>query len=64
MSWLRVCLSAEGAKNVSWPWLSSLRGWSSLTVAFIVNLHIYFRVHPYNICGEASAHLYGKEQSF
>ena len=27
---MRVCLSAEGAKNVSWPWLSPLRGWGSL----------------------------------
>ena len=25
MSSLRVCLSAEGAKNDSWPWLSPLR---------------------------------------
>ena len=32
MSQLRVCLSAEGAKNVSWPWLSPLRGWGSLTM--------------------------------
>ena len=30
---MRVCLSAEGAKNVSWPWLSPLRGWGSLTMA-------------------------------
>ena len=29
---LRVCLSAEDAKNVSC--LSPLRGWGSLTVAF------------------------------
>ena len=34
VSWLRVCLSAEGTKNVSWPWLSPLRGWGSLTMAF------------------------------
>ena len=33
MSWLQVCLSAEGAKNVSWPWRSPLRGWGSLTMA-------------------------------
>ena len=25
---------AEGAKNVSWPWLSPFRGWVSLTMAF------------------------------
>ena len=24
----------EGAKNVSWSWLSPLRGWVSLTMAF------------------------------
>ena len=34
MSWLRVRLSAEGAKNVLWPWLSPLWGWSSLTMTF------------------------------
>ena len=34
VSWLQVCLSAEDAKNVSWPWLSPPRGWGSLTVAF------------------------------
>ena len=33
LSWLRVCLSAEGAKNVSWPRLSPLRGCGSLTMA-------------------------------
>ena len=27
-------MSAEGAKNASWPWLSPLRGWDSLTIAF------------------------------
>ena len=35
-------LVSRGAKNVSWPWLSPLRGWGSLTMAFIgkfVNLH-------------------------
>ena len=32
MSWLRVCLSAEAAKNVSWPWVSPLRGWGTLTM--------------------------------
>ena len=44
VSWLRVCLSAEGTKNVSWPWLSPLRGWGSLTMASIgkfANLYIY-----------------------
>ena len=41
MSYLRVCLSAEGAKNVSWPWLSPLRGWGSLTMAFTGKFYIY-----------------------
>ena len=31
MEGLRVCLSAEGAKDVSRPWH---RGWGSLTLAF------------------------------
>ena len=31
---MQVWLSAEGAKNVSWPWLSRFRGWGSLTMAF------------------------------
>ena len=35
VSWLWVCLSAEGAKNVCWPRLSPIKGWGSLTVTFI-----------------------------
>ena len=31
---LQVWLSAWGAKNVSWPWPSLLRGWSSLSMVF------------------------------
>ena len=31
---MRVCLSAEGGKNVSWSWLSPLKGWGSLTKVF------------------------------
>ena len=27
-------------------------------------IYIYVYIHPYNICGEVSAHLYGEEQSF
>ena len=30
--WLRVFLPAEGGRNVSWLWLSPLRGWGSLTM--------------------------------
>ena len=29
---MQVCLSADGAKNLSWPWLSPLRGKGSLTM--------------------------------
>ena len=29
-----VFLSAEGAKNVSWSWLSPLCGWGSVTMTF------------------------------
>ena len=32
MSKLRVCLSADGRKNVCWPWLFPLQGWGSLTL--------------------------------
>ena len=46
----KVCLSAEGAENISWPWLSLLRGWGSLTMTFtgkFVFVHIYAtRVRP------------------
>ena len=38
------CLSAEGVKNVSWPWLSPLRGWGSLTMSLtgkFVYVYIY-----------------------
>ena len=49
VSWLWVCLSAEGAKNVSWPWLSPLRGWDSwdsLTMAFTgKSVYIYIYIH-------------------
>ena len=34
MSQLRVCLSVEGAENVSWLWISLLGRWGSPTVAF------------------------------
>ena len=44
VSWLQVCLSAEGAKNVSWPWLSPLRGWGSLTMS-ITGKFVYLAYH-------------------
>ena len=49
---LRVSLSAEDAKNVSWHWLFPLRGWGSLTVIFlgkIVYIFIYIYAYIY-IC--------------
>ena len=55
MSELRVYLSAEGAKNVSWHWLSPLRGWGSLTVTptdiFIYMAHhfILLRLNPFGL---------------
>ena len=43
------CLSAGGAKNVSWHWLSPLRGWGSLAmsltgkfVCVCVYIYIYY----------------------
>ena len=51
MEGLRVCLSAEGTKNVSWPWLSPLQGWGSLTMTstgkFIYILYLYMYVYIY-----------------
>ena len=55
MSWLWVCLSAEGAKNVSWPWLSPLRELGSLTKAytgkFVYKVHhfIFLELNPFNL---------------
>ena len=48
MSQLRVCLSAEGAKNVSWPWLSPIRGWGSVAMTFtgkFVYIYTYTHIH-------------------
>ena len=55
MSWLRVCLSAKGAKNVSWFWLSQLRGWVSLIVAFtgkfvyMAHHFMLLRLNPFDL---------------
>ena len=48
VSWLRICLSAEGTKNVFWPWLSPLRGLGSLTMALtgkFVCIYIYIYIY-------------------
>ena len=45
----------EGAKNVSWHWLSTLRGWGSLTMAFTGKLvymahkFILLRLNPFDL---------------
>ena len=55
MSQLRVWLSAQGAKNVSWLWLSPLRGWGSLdmesTGKFVYMTHhsILLLLNPFSI---------------
>ena len=30
-------MSAEGAKNVPWPWLSPLQGWGSPTSDYVTH---------------------------
>ena len=48
-----VILLAEGFENVSWPWLSPLRGWGSLTktsigkFVYIANHFIFVRLNPF-----------------
>ena len=50
-----VCVSAEGSKNVSSPWLSSLRGWGSLIMAltgkFVYMAHhfIVLQLNPFDL---------------
>ena len=39
--WLQVRLSANGAKNVSWPWLTPLQEWDSPTTCLLLNLYLY-----------------------
>ena len=37
-------------KNVSWPWLSPLQGWGSLTMSLtckFVCMYIYIYIHTY-----------------
>ena len=48
-------MSAEGAKNVSWHWLSPLRGWGSLTMTFtgkfvyMAHHFILLRLNPFGV---------------
>ena len=55
MSQLRVCLSVEGAKNVSLTWLSQLRGWGSLNMTstgkflYMAHYFILLRLNPFGV---------------
>ena len=55
MSQFQVDLLAEGAKNVSLPWLSPVRGWGSLTMTstgkFLYMAHhfILLRLNPFGL---------------
>ena len=41
-----IVLWAEDAKNVSWPWLSPLRQWDSLTIAYRIFSVCYIKIFP------------------
>ena len=46
--YIYIYISAEGSKNVSLPWLSLLRGWGSLTMAFtgkFADIYIYIYIY-------------------
>ena len=51
----RTIFIIEGAKNFSWPWLSPLRGWDSLTMAFngkfvyMAHHFIMLRLNPFGL---------------
>ena len=43
-----IRLLVKDTTNVSWPWLSPLRGWGSQTMAFTGKIvHIYIYVYIY-----------------
>ena len=44
MSWFWVWFLAEGAQNLSWPWLYPLRGWGGLFITFTVKF-VYMAYH-------------------
>ena len=44
LSELLVCLAAEAAKNVSWPWIFPLRGWGNVTMEFTAKF-VYMTHH-------------------
>ena len=55
VSYFRVGLSTEGAKNVSRPWLYPVRGWGSLTMTstgkfvYMANHFILLRLNPFSL---------------
>ena len=54
----RICLSPEGAKNVSWSWLSPLRVWGSLTMTFTGKfIYIYIHTHEHT-CTYTQIHMH------
>ena len=52
-------LVSRGCKNVSWPWLSPLRGWGSLTMAFtgkfvyITHHFILLWLNPFDLSADS-----------
>ena len=45
VSELGICWWAEGAKNVSWPYLSPLRGWGTYIYIYMLHVHIYIYIY-------------------
>ena len=70
MSYLRVCLSAEDAKNGSWHWLSPHRGWRSLTMTstgkFVYMAHhfILLRLNPFGLRVDSKGWWFGLSMSY
>ena len=48
VSYLQVSLSAEGAKNVSWPLVSPFQEWGSLTMTFTGNTGKFVYIYIYD----------------
>ena len=53
VSQLRVCFSAEDAKNVLWQWLAMVRRWGSLAFVgnfvYMVRPFILLRFNPFDL---------------
>ena len=69
MSYLRICLSAEDAKHVSWRWLSPRKGWRSLTMTttgkFVYMTHhfILLRLNPFDLRFDSEGWWFGYSMS-